>query len=388
MRIVHANKYAHVTGGADKHCLDLALVLRERGHEVRFLSTRAAENDEADGIFVTPTVTADTRDDLRPPARLVVARRAFWNPDAARAMHRLIETFRPEVLHTHKLYPQLSVAPIVIASRAGIRVVQTLHDYELVSASWADVRGGKIDRDETRADYRLLNSALHPFRRRFHVRRVDAFVSLSRLVARIHLRHGVASTVIPHFVSPHPSGLRLPGFEGRNGIVFVGRVTEEKGVRDVVELARRLPDVPVKVIGSGPLLRELQQSAARLPNLSVDGFLPPPEIPQHVAGARLAVVPSLWQEPGALVPLEAMALGTPVVAYANGGLAEYVSDAGGGRLVPPDVESLASACKELLSDEETWSKLSRRALSGVAERHAPERYAEQLEAVYAGRAPS
>ena len=384
MRVVLVNKFAHVTGGADRHCLELAEILRSRGHDVCFLATEAAANVEASGIFVQPTVTSDTRDTLPPGARLRVVRRAFWNPEAAAAMRRLLERFRPDVVHSHKLYPQLSVAPVVVAGRAGIRVVQTLHDYELVSASWTDVRGGWLDRDESRLDYRLLNSALHPVRRAVHVRRVDAFVSVSRLVARIHREHGIDSTVIPNFVRPVASDGELPGFERRRGIVYVGRLAPEKGVRDVVELARRLPETPVEIIGSGPLLEELQRAASGQSNLSVPGFLKPDDIPERVACARLAVVPSLWQEPGALVPLEAMTVGTPVVAYANGGLAEYVVDTGGGRVVPPDVAALAHVCEELLGDPTAWAALSERGLRGVSELHAPRRYAERLEAIYAG----
>ncbi len=76
------------------------------------------------------------------------------------------------------------------------------------------------------------------------------------------------------------------------------------------------------------------------------------------------------------------------MAYANGGLAEYVVDTGGGRVVPPYVDSLTEMCSELLADEASWTTLSQRALSGVAERHSPERYAERLESLYASVARS
>jgi glycosyltransferase involved in cell wall biosynthesis len=77
-----------------------------------------------------------------------------------------------------------------------------------------------------------------------------------------------------------------------------------------------------------------------------------------------------------------MALGTPVVAFANGGLAEYVADAGAGRVVPCDAESLVAACAELYGDGDTWSKLSRAALAAVEERHSRSGYGEKIEHVY------
>jgi hypothetical protein len=58
--------------------------------------------------------------------------RAIWNREAAAAMRSLIRTRKPDLVHVHKLYPQLSVAPLIVAGRAGIPVVQMLNDYELI----------------------------------------------------------------------------------------------------------------------------------------------------------------------------------------------------------------------------------------------------------------
>jgi glycosyltransferase involved in cell wall biosynthesis len=269
-------------------------------------------------------------------------------------MRSLISSFRPDVVHVHKLYPQLSIAPLVEASKARIPVVQTLHDFELISASALDARGGWFDSDENRFSYRALNSATFPIRRRVHVPRVTAFVSVSRFIARLAVAHGIESNVLPNFV---PSGSdSLPDFEERRGIVFLGRLRPEKGVLDVVELARLLPDIPITIVGSGTLADRIDVQARTLPNLTTTGFVPDGTSQQIVRSARVIVIPSRCYEPGPLVSLEAMSHGTPAVVYANGGLAEYVSDAGSGLLVPPDVESLARACSELHEDEAMWTK--------------------------------
>ncbi len=388
MRILLVNKFAHVTGGADRHCLELAELLRGRGHEVTFLSTASPANVESRGVFIEPSVTARTRDGLSTPGRAAAAAKAFWNPEATAAMRNLLRRFRPDVVHAHKLYPQLSVAPIVIAARAGVRVVQTLHDYELVSASATDARGGRVDHDEARAEYRALTTSLLPVRRLIHAPRIDAYVSVSRLVSRVYRSHGIESTVIPNFIRNIDDAAERRGFDDRKGIVYVGRLTEEKGIRDVVGLARALPSIPVTIVGSGPLEGEIQASAAALPNLEVLGFLSPAELPNVLRRARLAVVPSRWQEPGPLVPLEAMAVGTPVIAYANGGLAEYVGDIGGGEVVPADLEMLSRVCCKIIGDEALWSTLSAQALNGVSHRHDPSSYADQLEKIYTKPAES
>jgi glycosyltransferase involved in cell wall biosynthesis len=382
MRIVIVNKYQHITGGADRHCRGLAEILVERGHEVVFLSTVSSDHAGIRGVSVPASVTHDSRADLSLARQATAAAKALWNREAAAAMRRLIDEYRPDVVHAHKLYPQLSVAPVVVAAHARVPVVQTLHDFELVSGSALDARGGWRDEDETRLTYRLLNSMTLPIRRRVHVPRVAAFVSVSRYVARIYESHRIESTVLPNFLPAIRDSTPLPTFAERQGIAFVGRLRPEKGVADVVALAERLPAIPVTIVGSGILDAYVAEHAARLDNLTATGFLDADEIDRLVRRVRLVVVPSRWQEPAGLTPIEAMAQGTPVVAYASGGLAEYVADAGGGRVVPTDIDSLVRTCAELHSDSESWSILSRRAVAAVEETHSRNRYAERIERVY------
>jgi glycosyltransferase involved in cell wall biosynthesis len=388
MRIAIVNKYAHLTGGADQHCLGLAAALAKRGHEVRFLSTSDERNAVADGVFVPPTVTHGSREKLHAWKQAEVLAMALWNPAAAIAMRRLLAEFRPDVVHAHKLYPQLSVAPVVVAARAGVPVVQTLHDFEMISASPIDARGGIWDPDETKLRFKLLNIATRPVHRRVHAPRVSAFVAVSRFVARVHARHAIDATVLPNFVSYGPEDLEpsLP-FDERSGIVFLGRLRPEKGALDVVELARKVPSIPVTVVGSGDLEAEIRRESEQLSNLHAAGFVPDPDLRETLRRARVVVIPSRCQDAGPLVPLEAMSHATPVVAYAMGGLGEYVTDAGGGRVVPVDVEALAAAAAEIHEDRAIWQALSDNGLDAVARRHLPEVYAERIEAVYRGVAP-
>lgn len=383
MKVVIVNKFAHLTGGADQHCLGLASALAERGHDVRFLSTADGRNAFADGEFVAPTVTHGSRESLGPVGQAAVFRKALWNGAAADAMRRLIDQHAPDVVHTHKLYPQLSVAPVVVAHRAGVPVVQTLHDFEMISASPIDARGSLWDPDETRLRFKLLNTSTRPVHRRVHAPRVSAFVAVSRFVARVHEQYGISASVLPNFVSPSDADFAaLPSYDERDGIVFVGRLRPEKGALDLPELARLLPSVAVTVIGSGDLESELRARAESLPNLHVAGFVADPALREAVRRARVAVIPSRCQDAGPLVPLEAMASATPVVAYAMGGLGEYVSDARGGRVVPVDVEALAGAAAELHDDRQVWEAHARRGFDAIAAQHTPARYVERLEEVY------
>jgi glycosyltransferase involved in cell wall biosynthesis len=296
-------------------------------------------------------------------------------------MDALIARLDPDVVHLHDIYPQLSVAPAVVAARRGVPIVQTLHNYELISASPTDDSGGWLDRSDAPASVRALRAALNVTRKLLHVPRVTLWIAVSRYVAGVYSRHGIEAEVLPNFIA-EPAGGRAVRFEDRAGVLFLGRLTEEKGALDAVGLARRIPGIAVTILGRGPLEERIARAARGLPNLDFPGFLDEQALAARLGAARLVAVPSRWQEPAGLVALEAMAHGTPVVAYATGGLAEYVRDADAGRVVEPGEEALANACRELHEDRNAWEAAAANGRTAVAGTHSPDRYAELLEGLY------
>jgi glycosyltransferase involved in cell wall biosynthesis len=146
-------------------------------------------------------------------------------------------------------------------------------------------------------------------------------------------------------------------------VLFVGRLSEEKGILELIEAARGLPLV---VVGDGPL-RE------RVPGAI--GFVPPAELPGYLDRAAVVVCPSRREGYG-VVARQAMAHGRPVVATSVGGLPEAVVDGETGLLVPPgDAASLRAALERLLGDREL-----RRRLGAAARGRARERFSREVAA--------
>jgi glycosyltransferase involved in cell wall biosynthesis len=380
MRIALVNKYARVTGGADLHCLELAKGLRERGHEVAFLSTADDRNLDQQGIFVPITVSNDTRGEIGGARAAAIAGRALWNRSAAAATKALVSSLRPDVVHVHKLYPQLSVAPVVVAAARGIPIVQTVHDYEFISASALDDTACWVDRDEERLTYRALNTMLFGIKRLVHTPRVDNWIAVSRSTAGAYRERGLATMVLPNFTRELTAGTTR--FDDRKGVLFIGRLSEEKGLRHVLDLPKHLPEIPIVVAGEGPLLGEVESATQAFLCITYLGKLDREAVARQLLSARLVIMPSLWREPGPLAALEAMAAGTPLIAYANGGLAEYISDAAAGIVVEPSTSLLADAITSLYDDRKRWERFSADARAAVHRDHTLSVYLDRLEKIY------
>jgi glycosyltransferase involved in cell wall biosynthesis len=169
-------------------------------------------------------------------------------------------------------------------------------------------------------------------------------------------------------------GVRVPDSVGEPDepahILYVGRLSEEKGVGELAEAANGLPLV---VVGDGPLRPLLPQAV---------GFVPPAELGPYYERASVVVVPSRREGYG-MVAREAMAHGRPVVATAVGGLVDAVEDGVTGMLVPPgDVRALHDALERLLADAALRRSLGTAARERVVRVGSPAAAAEQLLDVY------
>jgi glycosyltransferase involved in cell wall biosynthesis len=177
-----------------------------------------------------------------------------------------------------------------------------------------------------------------------------------------------------HDVRLIPSAVAVPESVGTPGdpphVLYVGRLSEEKGVRELAEAARGLPLV---VVGDGPL-RSLHPDTA--------GFVPPSELGPYYERAAVVVVPSRREGYG-MVARQAMAYGRAVVATAVGGLTDAVQDGVNGLLVPPhDAARLREALVRLLEDAQLRAQLGANAREYVAEQLTPAAFATNLRGAY------
>ena len=185
---------------------------------------------------------------------------------------------------------------------------------------------------------------------------------------------------------------RALGLPPERPVVFCsGRVQPYKGMQTVLEAAFLLRAkgagaVDFAFAGDGPYLDALRARAGELGLDNVHFLGRRTDVPALLAGATVAVVPSLWEEAFGLAVVEAMAAGVPLVASRTGGIPELVDDGRTGLLVPPgDARALADALRLLLDHPSLRATLSMHGQIAARRRFSLERAAVDLYALVASQ---
>jgi glycosyltransferase involved in cell wall biosynthesis len=171
-----------------------------------------------------------------------------------------------------------------------------------------------------------------------------------------------------------------------SGVVFAGRLSDEKGVDVAIRAVTALPEVTLDVAGDGPARPALEALAREIgagERIRFHGRLATDELGAILRAAAVAVVPSRWYENQPLAVLEAFASGVPVVGTALGGIPELIEPGVDGAHVPPDdPAALTAALALLLDDPEQAFTMGKAARAKVERDHAPARHLDGLERVY------
>ncbi|MGF3023459.1 glycosyltransferase family 4 protein [Methylobacterium aquaticum] len=306
-------------------------------------------------------------------SRLRAAVAAPQAPEGIARVMAAARRFAPDVIHVHNFFPLLSPGIHAAARAAGYATVQTLHNYRLLCANAFLMRdGAPCELCVAGSPYQAVRFACYRGSRAGslavarmidHHRRAGTWRrDVDRLIALTPFARDrfIAAGLPADKIRIRPNGLPDPGLPAdgpRQGLLYVGRLSPEKGVTTLAEAATRA-GARVTVIGEGPLA----QALAGHPGLDLKGALPAASVRAAMARACALVVPSLWYEGLPMVVAEAFAAGTPVVASRIGALAGLVTDGVTGLLAAPgDPSDLAGALGRITGDPAGAAAMGREA---------------------------
>lgn len=383
LRVLMVNAFHYLRGGVERACFDETRWLAGAGHEVGHFAIRDPRNrpSPTEAHFAPFADYGEGAPLLRQVAQLP---RAVWSRPAADAMRRLLESFRPDIAHVHAPSRYLTPSVLRPLEAAAVPLVMTLHDFK----PWCTnrvmfARGAPCERCRGGAHWNAfatgcvqnsrLKSAVGAFEAYVHdaleaYRAIRFWIAPSAFalekvtawgVSRDRVRflgHGVerrgdGGRGADDGGDPRPAPATRVALPEPPYVLFAGRLTVEKGVRLLPDLAAALGDVPLVVAGEGPLGPLLAAAARRTPTLRLLGRLEGAAFAALRAAAAVVIVPSLFYETYGYAVAEALLDGRPVVASRIGALPELIEHERTGLLVEPgDAAALAAAVRRALTD--------------------------------------
>jgi glycosyltransferase involved in cell wall biosynthesis len=263
-----------------------------------------------------------------------------YNPVVRDDLIRVMERFKPDIMHVHNFFPLLSPSVFDASHAAGVPSVFTLANFRILCPTACLFHDGRIcERSLHQSSWwtvpkrtyknsyfgtLALAHMVETHKRRGTWRhKVDRFLVPTRFAKAKFVEAGLPAERI--VVRPHglPQSVAAVAEGPRAGALFVGRLTEEKGIVPLVALWRDL-GVPLTIVGDGPLRPMLQAMAG--PDVRFLGYVDAERKFAEMRRAAFLVVPTVWNEMFGMTVIEAYASGLPVLASRLGGPAETVLD--------------------------------------------------------------
>lgn len=381
MKVLQANKFFFLNGGSETVMFQERDYLLAHGHEVIDFSMQDDRNFDSkySAYFVENKSYAVNKRKL---AKAYEAISFIHSNEAVSNISRLIHDTKPELVHCHNIYHQLTPSIIGAAKKLGVPTVLTLHDYKPVCPTYNRLQNGKACSDclddgfssvlkNRCADGSLGKSALlyaEAWTQKLmgNYEKVDAYIAPSQFMQKA-IANRIPQENIHQLYNGVDTDLIQYADEDEGYALFIGRLVPEKGVETLLK-AHISTNEPwnLTVAGTGPLLDVLKVQYN--PSILV-GYLSGDALKDAIRKASVIVVPSEWYENCPMSVLEAMAYGKPVVGSKMGGIAELVKHEETGLLYDAgDVVGLQACLDRLMTNKSLRKEM------GIAGRKRVEQY--------------
>ena len=330
-RILIVHNYYQILGGEDTVVANEKKMLEEHGHTV-FLYTRNNSEINKMNIF----------------RKMFLPFTTIYNPRTAKDIKKIIKEQHIDIIHVHNTLNLISPAVYYVAKKCGIPVVQTVHNFRLLCPKATFYRDGKICED---CVSRGLKCAI-----KYGCYRNSRLQTLICVIStKIHRLTGIygkinyiclteftkqklltLSQIRPQQVFIKPNVVFDFGGNAKpeDYFVYVGRLEEIKGINLLFDAFQRIPDIKLKVIGTGDLEETLKRRIENehLENIDLLGQRNREEVNKVVHNAKALIMCSQWYETFGMVIVEAYSNGVPVIVGNIGNIKELVINGTTGEL--------------------------------------------------------
>jgi len=393
-RVLIVSKFYYPRGGDCIVAMNLEHMLKEQGHDVAVFAMQYPENVDT-GWNQYYASQVDMAGGIS--NKLKAAKRIFGLGDIKHSFNRILNDFNPDIVHLHNIHSYISPVVAKMAKQRGCRVVWTLHDYKLVCPSYSCLLNGKPCEKcighSKKAVFKnhclkgsTVASAMAYLEARCWNRNVlekytDAFICPSNFMSSKMKKDGFKENKL-HVVCNHIDPAKQQLFASFNAeredyYTYVGRLSPEKGVEKLIDVASKLP-YTLKIAGDGPLMSQLQVKYGNLKNIEFLGKQNAQQVAQLLSKAQFSVVPSECYDNNPLSVIESLCAGTPVVGAKIGGIPELLDDSNGIIFKSGSKDDLKKSINEAFNRQ--WSNDTIKTESLV--RFSPQKHLESIIEIY------
>jgi glycosyltransferase involved in cell wall biosynthesis len=365
MKILFINDFDE-KGGAEVFVNNLSEKLNEKGHTTKTI------NPVTDEKYITH------RD------RVKKYFQKYFSPFNRRKLKKEIIKYDPDVIHLNNIH-YLTIPILRTVKALDYPVAFTFHDYSYFTYCGGYHGEEKCDgiiekcfkSGEISLKTYIFRKPIASLIKHYTDKTADLVTAPSNDLKEVLEKFTVAEKV-PNFVDTefyHPAG------EGRDYFLFVGRLSEEKGLDILLEAYQKAEiDEPLKIAGKGEREKyeKMTEELGIQENVEFEGFVPEKDLPELYSNAMATVMPSRWRESAGIVLLESQACGTPVISSGRGGMEEYFSQDTGLSYESLREEVLSGKLETDLSNEVKESKKIR----AFAKNHGLDNISQKFEEKY------
>ncbi len=390
MKILLVHDFYRRFGGEDAVALSEKQLLQEHGEEV---VPYTRHNDEITGYGL--------QQKLALPAQVIYSRRTRTD------LRDLVHRHRPDVAYIHNFFPLISPSVYPTLRSVGVPCIQVVHDFRMLCPNGVFYTQGHVCERCKSGNYlhavryrcygesylasALASSAIGLHRLGGGLDKVDGYVCLTEFTKQKLLEVGIASERLflkPNFID---ASQVAPSPGGGDYVLFLGRLSTEKGLWTLIRAFEKLPHLRLKIAGTGPLEDDLHAYVRRkeLRHIELVGFKSGQEKWDLLLGSLFVVIPSEWYETFCLVVLEAYAAGKAVLASRLGSLPYVVEQGETGRLFEAgNSDDLAAKASEMMERADELQRMGRCGRQLAETKYSPEQNYRRLMDIFSSVAPA
>lgn len=404
MKILLVNNYYYNRGGDCTYMFSLKELLEKNGHKVIIFSMNHPNNFDCEysKYFVSHIDYIEELMSKEIYAGLKVLKRTLFSFEAREKIEAIIKDEKPDIAHIQNIHHHITPSIFYILKKNNIPIVWTLHDYTIICPNTSFLANGKICEKCKKNKYywplmvrckkgSISASAMAAFEtiihRLMHVYDlIDIFIAPSKFLKNKFSEYGFKTDKLVHlnhFIDFPVIQEKMPSDDY---YLFVGRITEEKGVKTLIDAAIEVGSSHLKIIGGGPLLNAMKKYVDERDNNKIVEFLDHKsraELLDYYKKCKFVVIPSEWYENAGLIIFEAYSCGKPVIGAGIGGIPEFIKDTERGLIfMPGNKDDLVAAIRYLLNNPDLVEEMGENVKKYLLEAHGGEAHYKEIMKIY------